>query len=145
MGATGRDVALNLKRIRTAAGLTQAELSARIGDLGYKILPASIGKIETQDRRVEVDDLMVLSVALNVSPLSLLLPWTARPRLQASVTGWTRHETSEALWRWGTGDQPLEMSEQLEDAESDVSVFRDHSLPAWLSVAVTVPTYPGDS
>jgi len=141
MGATGRDVALNLKRIRTAAGLTQAELSARISDLGYKILPASIGKIETQDRRVEVDDLMVLAVALDVSPLGLMMPWTSRPTDTVELTAHSGHVLAYDVWRWAMGSVPIETREQYEDALSDVGVFRDHSVPAWMQVTTSSPAY----
>ncbi|WP_058741735.1 helix-turn-helix domain-containing protein [Curtobacterium citreum] len=139
MGPTGRAVAENLKRIRVAAGMTQAQLAEAVREVGYSIPTAAIGKIETQDRRVDVDDLVVLAVALNVSPLGLLMPWTPRPTDAVEVTGIPGQDRSIDVWRWATGQAPLVTREQMEDAMSDISVFRNHSTPPWLQVLVDSP------
>jgi transcriptional regulator with XRE-family HTH domain len=139
MGPTGRAVAENLKRIRVAAGMTQAQLSEAVREVGYSIPTAAIGKIETRDRRVDVDDLAVLAVALNVSPLGLLMPWTPRPTDPVDVTGIAGSDRSIDVWRWATGQTPLVTSDDLEDAISEASVFRNHSTPPWLQVLVDSP------
>jgi transcriptional regulator with XRE-family HTH domain len=145
LGDTAREVATNLKRVRQEAGLTQGELSQRVGELGWKIPPAAIGKIETNDRRVEVDDLMVLSVALDVSPLALLMPWTTRPGIVGRVSGQRGITPADGLWRWAVGDQPFDfVSSKEEDVVADVQAFRYRSLPPWLQVLAEVPSYPGE-
>lgn len=139
MDITGRTVAANVRRIRIESRMMQADLSAAMSRVGRPIPVASIGKLETGLRKVEVDDLMALAVALNVSPLALLLPDTRRPN--DPVEGVGIATTAVDLWRWGVGDSPLEIiSGKYEDVESDVLAFRSLSLPWWLQVLTDVPT-----
>ncbi|AEM87051.1 hypothetical protein Strvi_7716 [Streptomyces violaceusniger Tu 4113] len=49
------------------------ELSQRLSKLGRPILPSGITKLEQAQRRIDVDDLMALAVALEVTPTRLLL------------------------------------------------------------------------
>jgi transcriptional regulator with XRE-family HTH domain len=121
IGPTGMIVAGNVKRIRSALGITQAQLSERLGQLGRPIPIASVGKIETGDRKVEIDDFMAIAVALDVSPLALLLPETRRPNEQVIATGVTSDAVD--LWLWGAGVAPL-------DAEDD-GKFAGRSMPFW--------------
>lgn len=72
VGPVGLRVAENLKRLRGRVPVR--ELSARLEALGRPILPSGITKIEQGSRRVDVDDLVALAQALEVSPMRLLLP-----------------------------------------------------------------------
>jgi hypothetical protein len=56
-------------------------------------------------RRVDTDDLMALAVALDVSPLRLLLP--AGPLSQMEQLTETRRARVKDMWRWGRGERPL--------------------------------------
>jgi len=123
LGATGATVAANLKRIRTSAGITQAQLSERLSQMGHPIKTASIGKIESADRRVEVDDLMALALALDTSPLALLLPVGDFDE-HVDVTG-ARGSTA-LLWAWATGEHAL--------TDANERAYQARSLPAWLHV-----------
>lgn len=85
--------------------MTQRELSVRLGELGRPMLPSVVAKIEAGERRVDVDDLVALSIALNVQPSRLLLPDTAgddevplTPTF--SMPGW-------CAWDWATGVNPI--------------------------------------
>ena len=129
-GPTARDVGLNLKRVRQERSLTQEQVSRRLDGTGHSIGPAAVGKIETGDRRVEVDDLMALAVALDVSPLSLLLPWSWYPDQPQAVTGLHTKPTAERIWMWAIGSEPL-----FADADADedaVREFKEASVPPWL-------------
>lgn len=66
------------------------ELSARLSKLGRPILPSGITKIEQGSRRVDVDDLVALAVALKVTPTRLLLgpPPTDGPDDPAHEEAW---------------------------------------------------------
>lgn len=66
------------------------ELSARLTKLGRPILPSGITKIEQGKRRVDVDDLVALAVALKVTPTRLLLgpPPTDGPDDPAHKEAW---------------------------------------------------------
>ena len=69
-----RVVALNVRKARTAAGLTAQQLADRLSELGHPIPRASLSELETSNRGVDVDDLVALAVALGTSPTALMLP-----------------------------------------------------------------------
>src|SRR4051794_40249041 len=73
-GPVAESVAANVQAIRKRRGMSQQQLAARLGELGRPLQKAAIAKIESRDRRVDVDDLAALAVALNVSLARLVLP-----------------------------------------------------------------------
>jgi transcriptional regulator with XRE-family HTH domain len=75
-GPTADTVAANVKRLREAKRLGLRALAARLADAGRPLTHTALDKIERGTRRVDVDDLMALAVALGVSPLRLLMPYT---------------------------------------------------------------------
>ncbi len=78
--------------------MTQADLAEALASNAHPIPISSIGRIENGDRRIEVDDLMALAVALGVTPVALLLPQTRSPKDAVALTGWG---SVEAGWAWG--------------------------------------------
>ncbi|SOB84239.1 helix-turn-helix domain-containing protein [Streptomyces sp. 1331.2] len=119
MGPTGRMVAANLRQLREAKGLSLRALAAEVQRLGHSLSPDAINKIENgrllgaeQEgmssppvRRMDVDDLVALALALGVTPNRLLLPdpsWEGEVSLAPEVT----HESGVA-WQWATGERPL--------------------------------------
>lgn len=82
IGSIGQQVAANVRRFRTARGLSLREMSGRLADAGYSLSADAINKIENgravtderQVRRVDVDDLHALAAALSVRPEQL---WAA--------------------------------------------------------------------
>lgn len=78
--------------------MTQAELAKVLANNDHPIPVSSIGRIESGDRRVEVDDLMALAIALGVTPVALLLPQARSPLDTVELTGWG---PVEAGWAWG--------------------------------------------
>lgn len=72
LGAAGRRVAANVRRLRVDKSLTTAALSRRLAALGNPIIDTSITKIERGVRKVDVDDLVALAAALEVAPELLL-------------------------------------------------------------------------
>ena len=101
--------------------------------LGRPILPSGITKIEQGKRRVDVDDLVALAVALEVTPTRLLLgppptdgtaedpaheevwewhPWTDSEGKERAPIPTLRFLEELALepweaWAWALGDSPL--------------------------------------
>jgi transcriptional regulator with XRE-family HTH domain len=63
-------VALNLRRIREQQGIQSAALAARVG-----MTPQVYSALEGGSRRIRVDELMSLALALSVAPAVLLVPW----------------------------------------------------------------------
>lgn len=98
--ATGRTVADNVRRYREGSGLSTYQLSKRLGDAGRSIAPSAIAKIERAERRVDVGDLVALAAALEVTPISLLLPRSAKGTTE--ITGGGTVDGRDA-WRWAQG------------------------------------------
>ncbi|MFD0630548.1 helix-turn-helix transcriptional regulator [Catenulispora yoronensis] len=101
LGPIGERVQWNVERLRTARKLTKADLSARTKEAGRLIPPLGISRIEAGTRRVDADDLVVLALALNVSPSALLLPPSAGPE-QINLTP-TYQVSSDTAWLWAVG------------------------------------------
>jgi transcriptional regulator with XRE-family HTH domain len=118
LGPIGATVQQNVRRLREERNLTMAELSRRLGGdkIGRKIPTLALARIEKGERRVDVDDLVALAIALGVSPTALLLPPLADEDqdLDEPVKLAERKTvTWESAWRWGTGDAPID--EHLSD------------------------------
>lgn len=111
-GPTAKRVAANVERIRKARQLHQKDLSARLAEVGRPMLSTVISKIERGERRVDVDDLVALALALNVSPSALLLPPTSdNTAVQltdtfsiASGTAWDWSEGHRTAMDWEPGE-----------------------------------------
>ncbi|MFD8695631.1 helix-turn-helix domain-containing protein [Kitasatospora purpeofusca] len=102
LGPTGEHVRRNVTRIREARGLTKKELADRTAELGRPIPPLGVSRVEAGTRRVDADDLVVLAVALDVSPSSLLLPLDDREGVLVEVTG-AGQVLASAAWDWLDG------------------------------------------
>lgn len=111
-GPTAANVAANLKELRGSQSLRA--LSARLAEIGHPLAASALQRIESGERRVDVDDLTALACALDVSPLALLkIPASANT---GRLTGTAEHTSSElALWLQGL--EPLsEQRDRLADA-----------------------------
>lgn len=99
-------VAKNLAELRRVRQLTVRDLAEELNRLGHPMLPSAITKIENRQRRVDVDDLVALAVALNVSPSRLLLPPHDEPAYKVDLTPSTTVPRTDA-WAWALGEEPL--------------------------------------
>jgi hypothetical protein len=108
-GPTGDRVAANLSQLRGPVSLE--ELADRLDRLGRRIAPDSIRNVEqlgaTRRRRVDVDDLVALSIALGVNPNRLLLPPTSGVQEGVRLTSQVEIPANLA-WAWAQGDVPIE-------------------------------------
>ena len=103
LGPTGRHVAAQVRRWRSARGLSYAALATRLAELGWSIPILGLRRIEAGARRVSVDDLLALAVALEISPFRLLAPGDPGDAVSATaiegdlvaaeVLAWTRDES----------------------------------------------------
>ena len=73
-----------------------------VESLGRSIPPLGLRRIEAGERRIDIDDLVALALALEVSPLRLLLPTEISPL----VTNGVLYE-AHRIWEWGAGKWPL--------------------------------------
>src|ERR1700736_1212444 len=84
--ATAETVSANVKRLRLEQNLGLRGLSKRLGEVGRPLGHSAVDQIEKGTRRVDVDDLMALALAFNVSPATLLMPKTSRAEEKRSIT-----------------------------------------------------------
>lgn len=113
LGPTGQTVANNVKRVRELRALNYADLSRRVTDLGRPISALAVRRIEEGGRRVDADDLMVLSVALECSPVVLLSPDVPSGDESVEATG-AEPRPARQLWDWLRADKPLEGTSTFE-------------------------------
>lgn len=116
LGPIGVNVQRRVRVLREARRLTYAELSRQLADLGRDIPPLGLRRIESGDRKVDVDDLAALAIALNVSPLALLLPIADGPIVSRGDSF-----PASVIWDWGTGGKPL----QFEHSPEAIAFLRD--------------------
>lgn len=125
LGETGATVARNIRRIRIDRGLAYTELAQDLKLLGRDIPTWGLRKIESGGRRVDVDDLMALAVALRVSPVTLLMPHTGAGDNEVTAAGFTRPIPATTLWTWLCAEGPTEGDDRIP------VVFYDAAWPAW--------------
>ena len=131
IGPTGLQTAKNIERLRTELGMSQRRLAEILTDLGRPTPTTALSKIERGERRVDVDDLAAIAVALGVSPTTLLLPPVADTS-RTTVTG-AGPVTTEAAWDWADGISPLlpfPVDEPDEDGEDGEDGPLTHALRA---------------
>ena len=127
LGPTGEHVAHTVRKFREARNLGYAELSRRLATVGRKIPPLALRRIEAGERRVDVDDLVALALALDVAPVALLLP-SDRESFRRVVANGDPYPWQH-IWLWGTGLQPL--SGDL------VTFIRDSNPLKWAQIEAT--------
>jgi transcriptional regulator with XRE-family HTH domain len=121
-GPTAERVAKNVERIRKARQLHQKDVSALLRDVGRPMLPTVVSKIERGERRIDVDDLVALALALNVSPLSLLMPaeWSSNPVELTSAV----QVSAQVAWLWAQGEGPAEEIPTTDDVAAHEAYWR---------------------
>lgn len=126
LGPTALVVAANVRRHRERMGLGFAQLSREISNAGRDIPPLGLGRIESGERRVDVDELTALAAAFGVSPATLLMPETDDAEAVVQLTGVEKGQ-AQRIWSWLTGSYPLAGS---------VLAFFNVALPLWERDAV---------
>lgn len=105
--------------------MTQADLAKQLRENGHPIPVSSIGRIESGDRRIEVDDLMAIALALGVSPLALLLPHVRSPDDEVEFTGWGPDRAGD-VWGYALGIS------EIVDIPGDDPTIMARSFPLWV-------------
>lgn len=131
---TGRTVAANIRRHRERQGLSTYELARKLADAGRPMTASALGRLERAERRVDAGDLVALAVVLDVPPIALLMPSTARGGVELTGTGGIDGGTGlvdgRRAWAWAQGREPLRYPPGLDDQG------RARYLAVWL-MAVT--------
>ncbi len=126
LGLTALVVAANVRRHRERMGLGFAQLSRELIRAGRDIPPLGLGRIESGERRVDVDELTALAAAFGVCPATLLMPDFEDQEAMTQLTG-TEKAQAQRIWSWLTGSYPLGGS---------VLAFFNVALPPWERDAV---------
>jgi transcriptional regulator with XRE-family HTH domain len=126
-GAASVRVASNLRAMRAQRGLSTYALGRKLAEIGWPIRASIITRIEGGERRVDVDDLVALAVALDVSPGTLLMPETQAPivPLHVPVDLPGGPVSLAAAWAWVCGERPL-FPRLMRDEASFALVNRPH-------------------
>lgn len=128
LGLTALAVSANVRRHRERMGLGFAQLSRELTKAGRDIPPLGLARIESGERRIDVDDLTALSIVFEVCPASLLMPEADenQPDSLVQLAG-TEKIPAQRAWSWLTGSYPLSGS---------VLAFFNVALPPWERDAV---------
>lgn len=139
-GQTNAAVGANVARLRAQKRWSLREMADALPDGPGGLSHASIRELEHGLRRVTVDELTALAAALDVSPLTLLVPPT-EPDFGLTGTG---EPTPAVLLRWLQGRSPL----QGTDDPFEVEAFQRRALPEWAETEVpttaNADTDPGE-
>jgi transcriptional regulator with XRE-family HTH domain len=115
LGPVGVAVAANIERLRESQNLSYAKLSKQLDQLGRPIAPLGLTRIRDLQRRVDVDDLIALALALGVSPTTLLLPHSdasteaGAAGAKAPVTDGGEQYPLSQVWRWFVAQSPIDV------------------------------------
>lgn len=136
-GPTAETVSANVARLRSDANLGLRALAKRMGDAGRPLTHSAVDQIEKGARRVDVDDLMALAVALDVSPVTLLMPVTKDASNAVDATGQSDALAASALWDWLTAAGPLPGGHAMTFLAKALPHWLTAGMPNWLSEAMT--------
>jgi transcriptional regulator with XRE-family HTH domain len=95
--------------LRKSQNLSYAQLSRRLTELGCPIAPLGLTRIREHQRRVDVDDLVALALALDVSPATLLFPDDASANGSAPVTEDGGDYPRRQIWHWLIAEAPIDV------------------------------------
>ncbi|MBS1691919.1 MAG: helix-turn-helix transcriptional regulator [Actinobacteria bacterium] len=93
----------NIRRIRGVRSMTVRDLSTQLAPLGLKLSPSGVSEVENATRKVAVDELLKIAIALNTSVIDLLLP--AGGECLTVAKGVDPLGVDELYW-WLRGEQP---------------------------------------
>lgn len=117
----------NVKRLRADRRWSLAEMSEKMKEVGRPMLSSGLHRLEQGKRRIDADDLVALAAALDVSPISLLMPFTAQGEVQLTET---LQAEALAAWDWMRATRPLELPAEREEAVIKAVAFQGRALPS---------------
>lgn len=100
----------NLPRFRGLRRMTLTDLSEKLDELGRPMSVPTLSAVENGKRRIDVDDLAHLALALDVSPAALMMPPVDHLDDDiGDVPGFPEHSAAQAVdwWQWLRSEHPL--------------------------------------
>lgn len=123
-GPTADTVRANIKAIRKAQNLNYTQVSERLAP-ARAISAVGVRRVESGERRVDVDDLAAFAVALGVSPITLLMPQAENRDDEVTVTGVNDPQPALTLWLWLLAEMPMRGDRRIPLA------FQFDTRPSW--------------
>lgn len=120
LGPTGETVRDNVSRLRRGRDLTYVDMSRELEELGRRIPPLGLRRIENGERRVDVDDLVALARVLWVDPVTMLLPAVMQAGRVVSTSGGRLPVEYARDWMHGIPPEMVEWKRLDEEAEDGV-------------------------
>jgi transcriptional regulator with XRE-family HTH domain len=108
----GEAFAARVKQVRERKGWKQHDLSRRLGELGYPMDRVTLSKIERgglRTRNVKLEEVLAIALALEVSPVFLIVPYEQEARLQVAPN--VRPSTGAVARGWVEGRWTLTQEE----------------------------------
>lgn len=132
-------VAENVRRLRDAKRWSLTDLSEEMRRVGRPMLSSGLHRLETGKRRVDADDLVALALAFGVSPVTMMMPFTARGDVRLTDT-----MTADALaaWDWMRGLRPIDLPADEEEATYVAARFRTTAVPMGARIGELRPGTP---
>ena len=123
----------NVARVRKPQGLTLRDVADRLTAIGRPMAHNTVSEIERGASRVDVDDLMALALALDVSPATLLMPESMTLDEPVEATGVPDDLTGEQLWSWLVANRPLHIpaGDLAGKDANDLLTWWARSRPRW--------------
>jgi hypothetical protein len=107
-------------------------LAERLEKVGRPIPVLGLRRIESEERRVDADDLVDWAIVLGVSPVTLLMPYTIDEDEPVSLTSaFVGPATSERAWLWLQADVGLPFVESSAESYWANNWFRHNARPPW--------------
>jgi hypothetical protein len=106
IGPVGAQVVANIEELRRARGLSLAGLSEKLASIGVRIHANVLHRQSQGKRRIDVDDLVALSLALAVNPSALLFDRRAVGRTPVALTPVVQRP-AWLVWAWAEGKFPM--------------------------------------
>lgn len=128
LGAVGGYVVENFNLLLAERRLGYKELSDTLAAIGRPIPVLGLSRIAKGKRRVDVDDLVALAVALRVSPSALLLPREGNAHDEVELTP-QRSFSLFTLWTWMDGHGPLPSRQDGKVSWLELADFAAHARP----------------
>lgn len=106
LGVISANVAASTDELRQARNLSLRDLSGVLDSIGWPMLPSVLHRIVTGKRRCGPDDVVALSIALDVNPNALLVPRHVTRDDVIELTP-ARQQRANVAWDWLDGRFPL--------------------------------------
>lgn len=125
LGNVGEITRKRVREERERQNLNLAALARRVTALGRPMSTLAVQRIEAGARRVDVDDLIALALALDIAPIALLAPAGGSGDETFAVADDQPAEPLDQIWPWMRGEKTRD------PFGGDDQAFARRSLPAW--------------